>query len=271
MAPPEGQPHPQQPSYGQYPQGPPQQPGGYPQGPPQPVGGPPQGPPQPPYGQYPQGPPQPGWNPDLGGHAQGPLPKRSGGAALWIILGVVLVVVVVLGGGGVAGYLYLSDSTEPGPTQPGGHVASDDIDGVVSFDDLSKEHTESSVDYAQQPPVGGEHHQEWLNCGVYDEEVPAENAVHSLEHGAVWISHDPDLPAEELERLRGLYSTGDYLVVSPIEDLPGPVVLSAWGKQLILESADDGRVDEFVRTYQQGTQTPEPGAPCSGMVGEPME
>ncbi|PSK95405.1 uncharacterized protein DUF3105 [Murinocardiopsis flavida] len=260
MAPPEGQ---QPPPPGPYP------PGAYPPGQYPYPGGPPPGREQQHPGGAPPGPPQPPhWPP--GAHPQGPPPKR-GSAAPWIVVGVVVALFVLIGGGAVGAYMFLGDSTEPGPTQPGGHVADSDLDGVVSFDDLSPEHTDSPVDYPQHPPVGGEHRQEWLNCGVYDEEVPAENAVHSLEHGAVWISHDPDLPAEDVESLRGRYSTGDYLVVSPIEDLPGPVVLSAWGKQLILESADDDRVDAFIREYQQGPQTPEPGAPCSGMVGEPIE
>ncbi|MPZ29305.1 MAG: DUF3105 domain-containing protein, partial [Micromonosporaceae bacterium] len=49
-----------------------------------------------------------------------------------------------------------------------------------------------------------------------------------------------------------------------------PVVASAWGKQLPLDSADDPRLKEFVRTFAQGPQTPEPGAPCTGGAGEPV-
>jgi len=41
----------------------------------------------------------------------------------------------------------------------------------------------------------------WLACGVYDEAVRDENAVHDLEHGTVWITHDPGLPADDVERL----------------------------------------------------------------------
>lgn len=41
-------------------------------------------------------------------------------------------------------------------------------------------------------------------------------------------------------------------------------MLSAWGKQVAVDSADDKRVDQFFAQYVQGTQTPEPGAPCTG-------
>ena len=46
--------------------------------------------------------------------------------------------------------------------------------------------------------MGGDHFARWLACDVYDEEVPAELAVHSLEHGAVWVTYDPELPAEQV-------------------------------------------------------------------------
>lgn len=37
------------------------------------------------------------------------------------------------------------------------------------------------------------------DCAVYDQQVRSENAVHSLEHGAVWITDDVyAISAEEL-------------------------------------------------------------------------
>jgi hypothetical protein len=50
------------------------------------------------------------------------------------------------------------------------------------------QHTEGEVDYEQSPPAGGEHNPVWQNCGYYAEPVRDENAVRSLEHGAVWLS-----------------------------------------------------------------------------------
>jgi hypothetical protein len=46
--------------------------------------------------------------------------------------------------------------------------------------------------------------------------------------------------------------------------LSTPVVASAWGKQLRLKSVDDPKLQEFIRAYRKGPQTPEPGAPCTG-------
>jgi hypothetical protein len=131
-------------------------------------------------------------------------------------------------------------------------------------------HTEGVVDYAQSPPVGGEHNPVWQNCGFYEEPVRDETAVHSLEHGAVWITYSPDLSQDEIERLRGLAQNQTYLLVSPYPGLDYPVVASAWGKQLSLESAEDPELEQFISTYNQGPQTPEPGAACTGGVGQPV-
>jgi hypothetical protein len=124
-------------------------------------------------------------------------------------------------------------------------------------------HVETPVTYPQTPPAGGPHNPVWLNCGVYDKPVPNENAVHSLEHGAVWVTYRPDLPKVDVETLKKTIPD-TYMVLSPYPGLPAPVVASAWGKQLKLTGADDPRLGAFIREYRQGVQTPEPGAACTG-------
>ena len=146
--------------------------------------------------------------------------------------------------------------------------AAGDIEGVQIFEDLTQNHVETDVEYAQNPPVGGDHlpAPRWQDCGFYDAPIQDEAAVHSLEHGAVWITHSPDLPAEQVAQLEELTTENPYLLVSPREDLPSEVVLSAWGAQLQLDSVDDERVPVFLTKYLQGEQTPEPGAACSGGI-----
>ncbi|MRG61667.1 DUF3105 domain-containing protein [Agromyces sp. CFH 90414] len=141
------------------------------------------------------------------------------------------------------------------------------IEGVETFDNASA-HVPGAVDYPQTPPAGGEHNQVWLNCGVYTEPVPNENAVHSLEHGAIWVTYDPSLPASELETLKAaLPST--YVVLSPFDGLPSPIVLSGWNVQLQVDEADDARVGEFLEEYWKSDLVPEPGALCTGGVDAP--
>ncbi|MGB3681803.1 MAG: DUF3105 domain-containing protein [Rubrobacteraceae bacterium] len=131
------------------------------------------------------------------------------------------------------------------------------------------QHIEGSVNYDQTPPVGGEHNSVWQNAGFYEEPVQSENAVHTLEHGAVWVTYSPDLPQGQVDELQNLANSRDCIVVSPYPDLGSPVVASAWGKQLRLEGADDPALNNFVGSYLRGPQTPEPGATCTGGVGTP--
>jgi hypothetical protein len=127
-------------------------------------------------------------------------------------------------------------------------------------------HTQGTVDYEQNPPAGGEHNPVWQNQGFYEEPVRNESAVHTQEHGAVWITYSPDLPQDQKDELREIVEGQDCLLASPYPDLPGdtPVVASAWGAQIRLKSADDPDLQNFIRYYRKGPQTPEPNAPCTG-------
>jgi hypothetical protein len=117
--------------------------------------------------------------------------------------------------------------------------------------------------------VGGNHAPLWQNCGFYDAPIASENAVHSLEHGAVWITYQPDLAPEQVDLLRRLARRQTYVLVSPYPNLPAPVVASAWGHQLGLNSADDPRLNQFVRAFRLGPQAPEREGPCTGGAGAP--
>lgn len=144
------------------------------------------------------------------------------------------------------------------------------LTGVQTVKIATADHVSTSVKYPQSPPAGGNHHPVWLNCGVYDKPVPNENAVHDLEHGAVWITYRPDLPTDQVQQLRDKVGKQTYLVLSPFPNLPAPVVASAWGVQLRLTGAADERLDAFITKYRQGSQAPEPGAPCDGGTGTPL-
>ena len=150
----------------------------------------------------------------------------------------------------------------------GSEVASGPPDGVEEFE-VEQGHTPDTVDYAQSPPAGGEHNPAWQNSGFYEEPVRNETAVHTMEHGAVWISYSPDLPEEQVDTLRELVGGQECMLASPYESLDVPVVASAWGRQLQLDSADDPNLEQFISAFRRGPQTPEPGAACTGGVGEP--
>ena len=142
------------------------------------------------------------------------------------------------------------------------------ISGVETFENTAN-HVEGDVDYPQSPAAGGDHNARWLNCGVYTEPVPEENAVHSLEHGAVWVAYDADAVGEaDLETLKSKLPSS-YIILSPYEGLEAPVVMSAWNAQVKLDGADDERVEDFLTSYWRAATVPEPNAACAGALDAP--
>jgi hypothetical protein len=149
--------------------------------------------------------------------------------------------------------------------------AGGDIEGVLDFGAQERDHDEGVVyEDVSLPPVGGVHSPRWQNCGIYDQPVEVKNAVHSMEHGAVWIAYNPSLPAEEVDLLRDNVQGQSYLLLTPYPNLDGNVVLTAWGVQLQVDSAADERVAQFIDQYRLGPQTPEFGAACDGGIGSPI-
>jgi hypothetical protein len=147
---------------------------------------------------------------------------------------------------------------------PDGADADEGVDGVVVVRVASRDHVEGSVDYDTYPPAGGDHFPVWQNCGFYDAPVLDEMAVHALEHGAVWITYQESLPADQVATIEGLADDATHVLASPYPGLRAPVVVTAWERQLDLESTDDPRLVEFLDAYVEGPTTPEPGATCAG-------
>lgn len=142
------------------------------------------------------------------------------------------------------------------------------ISGIVNFRDngtaLNNQHKFGSLPYGQTPPVGGDHNPIWQQCSgnVYDQPIPNEHAVHSLEHGAVWIAYRPDLPADQVEVLASKVQGKEFTMMSPFEGLDAAVSLQAWGYQLKLNNVNDSRIDSFISALSKNA-TMEPGAACS--------
>ncbi|MFI6407458.1 DUF3105 domain-containing protein [Streptomyces sp. NPDC050548] len=146
-------------------------------------------------------------------------------------------------------------------------AAAEPISGEKTWDakKLGRNHVETKVNYPMNPPVGGNHAPQWMTCNgnVYTQAIPNENAVHSLEHGAVWVTYNDKAATADLKTLADKVTKTPYTLMSPDKTQSGPIMLSAWGHQLGVKTASDPRVDEFLTKYVQGAQTPEPGAACT--------
>jgi hypothetical protein len=144
------------------------------------------------------------------------------------------------------------------------------IDGVVNY--LKKDpgavnytsHQYGPVQYKYLPPFGGTHNPNWQRClgDVYPAAIASEHAVHSLEHGAVWITYNPSLPADQVEALAKKVRGQDFMLMSPFPNQDKPISLQVWGYQLKVDNANDPRIDQFIRALKQKAAL-EQGATCS--------
>jgi len=157
-------------------------------------------------------------------------------------------------------------------TGSGFRTAADKLDGTFSGLQVTKNpdatHVAGRVDYpgsATAAPDGGNHNEIPQTCAVYTAPIVNEHAVHSLEHGAVWITYRPDLPADQLAVLEALSEGDTQRMLSPYPGQATAVGLQAWGRRLQVDSATDPRVERFVDDYTNGPQTREVGAACQGV------
>lgn len=184
--------------------------------------------------------------------------EQSNSQWRWVVIGGVVIAAII-----GLGYLLFQDLRGPAPIEP--------IEGLVEHEHQSRDHVDEEIIAGDLPPVGGSHSAVWQNCGIYDEPVSIENAMHSLEHGAMWLAYQPDMPQRDVESLRDQVRGEEFVIMSPYPGLKSPVVLTAWEVQMELDSVEDDRLEEFVDRYQQGPTTPERGASCQDGVGTPLQ
>ena len=183
-------------------------------------------------------------------------------------------VAVVVFAGAVIGYaVYAVDKSREDDI-----TAADQIQGVQAFDYAAgQQHVTENVTYTENPPVGGPHDPYWADCTgtVYDIDIRHENAVHALEHGAVWITYDPDVVSDDdVAALADVVQGNSGLMLSPYaglasaSDLGTPISLESWNHRLGVDSADDPRIQQYVDFFTYGTDAdgtslyPEVGASC---------
>jgi hypothetical protein len=179
------------------------------------------------------------------------------------------VVVIVLFAGGIVAYAVTRNKSADTSNRyrlPE-LAAAKAIPGVQYKQEPQHTHVTGTVKYDTSPPTGGNHSQFWANnCGtVYDHQIANENAVHMLEHGAVWITYNPKTAtASDIATLKRDVEGVAYLALTPYAGLKTPVSLQAWGYQLFVQKASDPRVQKFIDALRANKNTtPELGVSCS--------
>jgi hypothetical protein len=139
-----------------------------------------------------------------------------------------------------------------------------------------QDHVTDPVDYSESPPVGGPHDPTWADCTgtVYDVDIRHENAVHAMEHGAVWITYNPDeVKGADVDTLAKLADTSGRML-SPYAGLDSPVSIQSWNHQLKVDSVDDKRLAQFADFFtRNGEFYPEVGASCENpaFISSPLK
>jgi Protein of unknown function (DUF3105) len=147
------------------------------------------------------------------------------------------------------------------------------LTGVKAFK-YTGSHKDGRLSYTENPPTGGVHNPSYQNCGIYDTQIALENAVHSLEHGAVWITYQPDLAADQVTKIREYAKGQTYMLVSPYQygALDKPIYVVAWNHSMGVDKADDKRIASFIKKYKNvADNTPEFGAACTAGIGNPIQ
>lgn len=147
----------------------------------------------------------------------------------------------------------------------------EEIEGLALYPDVEYAVTDGPYDYDTRPPHGGENPGVVQDCGRYRVPVQDENAVASLAVGAVWIAYDPMLSEDEIDALHAFGAGEMYVIVAPYPGLRAPVVLTAWGAQVEIDSSLDPRIAAFIRDYAENPDVPNPRRPCSGGVTVPAQ
>ena len=140
------------------------------------------------------------------------------------------------------------------------------IPGLIFHKEPDHNHVQGVIKYDTSPPTGGNHSQYWADCTgtVYPNAIANENAVHMLEHGAVWITYRPGLPAADVATLAKYVKGQNFTAMSPYPGLKSPISLQAWNYQLFVSSPTDPRISQFLGLLRNNSQiVPEPGASCS--------
>ncbi|RRS00253.1 DUF3105 domain-containing protein [Glycomyces terrestris] len=124
--------------------------------------------------------------------------------------------------------------------------------------------------YELRPPVGGDHLGQWQTCtgSVYDAPLVDGHAVHSMEHGAVWLTYDPELvEPEAVEALALLIQGRDYTLMSPYPEQGAAVSLQSWGNRYQTDDPADQAIEAYLDAYVLNDRfNPEPMATCAGGV-----
>ncbi|MEZ4553599.1 MAG: DUF3105 domain-containing protein [Dehalococcoidia bacterium] len=109
-----------------------------------------------------------------------------------------------------------------------------------------------------EPPPRGPHFASPHPTGIFKDPIPDGNAIHSLEHGIVWITYNPaKVDQDTVNKLGDLVR--DYAVdvmLSPRPENDDAIDIVSWGQIMTFDRFDKDTLEKFITTNRN--RAPEP-------------
>lgn len=168
-----------------------------------------------------------------------------------VFIGIITVLSV-----GLIGVAVMSNRNKPETPRP----------GVAQEDKGQKHVNEGEVTYGgKEPPTSGPHSSPYP-WEYYDQELSDSRVIHNMEHGGVYISYSPDLPADQIAKIRALFSAPfsrekfqpSKALISPRKANDAPIIMSSWNRSQKFQQFDEeAMVDYYLKNIGK---SPEPTA-----------
>ncbi|MBA3758037.1 DUF3105 domain-containing protein [Candidatus Saccharibacteria bacterium] len=168
-----------------------------------------------------------------------------------VFIGIIAVLLI-----GTFGFITIKKRSTPEVERPG-----------VAHEDKGRQHVaDNAVAYGgTEAPTSGDH-SDPLPWQAYEQEVPDINVIHNMEHGGVYISYKPDLPAEEITKIKAIFFqpfsrenfNASKVILAPRATNEAPIIMSSWLRSMKLESFDEDKMVEYYR--RNVGKSPEPAA-----------
>jgi hypothetical protein len=135
-------------------------------------------------------------------------------------------------------------------------------------EDNGRKHVEQSAApaYGEGDPSTSGDHGSPVPQQSYTTELPDYNTIHNLEHGYIYITYQPDIPQEEIDKLTNLffkpYSNVQFsptkVIMAPRAADTSPIVFSSWRRSMSFETFNEQQMIEYY--LSNVSKSPEPTA-----------